>query len=210
MTTRSYPALGIIPVLPEEEYLSFTGKPGVMNLSMTVRDDKEAEVESFLSSYTENENDELVYVSRQTYVDEFEDFVSMFWIVGGALSFILALIGILNFINAIVTSILTRKQEFAMMEAVGMTRKQLRAMLVFEGLLYAGLTLLFSLTVGNLICGFLVNMAAGMFWFFQYSFVIWPILVCAPVLVALAALIPYGAYGQMSKDSIVERLKLIE
>ena len=97
-----------------------------------------------------------------------------------------------------------------MMEAVGMTRKQLRAMLVFEGLLYAGLTLLFSLTVGNLICGFLVNMAAGMFWFFQYSFVIWPILVCAPVLVALAALIPYGAYGQMSKDSIVERLKLIE
>lgn len=210
MTTRSYPALGIISVLPEEEYLSFTGKPGVMNLSMTVRDDKEAEVEGFLSAYTENENDELVYVSRQTYVDEFEDFVSMFWIVGGALSFILALIGILNFINAIVTSILTRKQEFAMMEAVGMTRKQLRAMLVFEGLLYAGLTLLFSLTVGNLICGFLVNMAAGMFWFFQYSFVIWPILVCAPVLVGLAALIPYGAYGQMSKDSIVERLKLIE
>lgn len=40
--------------------------------------------------------------------------------------------------------------------------------------------------------------------------VIWPVLVCAPVLVALAALIPYGAYGQMSKDSIVERLKLIE
>lgn len=210
LTTRSFPALGITPVLPEEEYLALTGKPGAMNLSMMVKDDKEAEVESFLSSYTENGNDELVYVSRQTYVDEFEDFVSMFWIVGGALSFILALIGILNFINAIVTSILTRKQEFAMMEAVGMTRKQLRAMLVFEGLLYAGLTLLFSLTVGNLICAFLVNMAAGMFWFFKYSFVIWPILVCAPVLVALAALIPYGAYGQMSKDSIVERLKLIE
>lgn len=134
----------------------------------------------------------------------------MFWIVGGALSFILALIGILNFINAIVTGILTRKQEFAMMEAVGMTRKQLRAMLVFEGLLYAGLTIGFSLTVGNIICGFLVNMAAGMFWFFKYSYVIWPVLVCAPALVALAALIPYGAYGQMSKDSIVERLKLIE
>ena len=210
LTTRSFPALGISPVLPEEEYMAFTGKPGVMNLSMMVRDDKEAEVESFLSSYTEYGNDELVYVSKQTYVDEFESFVSMFWIVGGALSFILALIGILNFVNAVITSILARKQEFAMMEAVGMTRKQLRTMLVFEGLLYAGLTIGFSLTVGNVICGFLVNMAASMFWFFKYSFMIWPILACAPVLVILAALIPYGAYGQMSKDSIVERLKLIE
>lgn len=210
LTTRAFPAFGISPVLPEEAYMSFTGKTGVMNLSMTVRDDKEAEVESFLSSYTENGNDELVYVSKQTYIDEFESFVSMFWIVGGALSFILALIGILNFINAVITSILARKQEFAMMEAVGMTRKQLRAMLVFEGLLYAGLTIGFSLTVGNVICGLLVNMAASMFWFFKYSFIIWPILACAPVLVVLAALIPYGAYGQMSRDSIVERLKLIE
>lgn len=97
-----------------------------------------------------------------------------------------------------------------MMEAVGMTRRQLRAMLVYEGLIYAGLTFGFSLTLGNVLCGVLVNMAAGMFWFFKYSFVIWPVLVCVPVLAALAALIPYGAYGQMSKDSVVERLKMIE
>ena len=53
----------------------------------------------------------------------------MFWIVGGSLSLILALIGILNFINAIVTGILARKQELAMMEAVGMTGKQMKWML---------------------------------------------------------------------------------
>lgn len=210
LTTRSFPVLGISPILPEEEYLAHTVRPGAMNVSLAVRDDKEAEIESFLSSYTENENDELVYVSRQTYVDEFESFISMFWIVGGALSFILALIGILNFINAIVTGILARKQEFAMMEAVGMTRKQLCSMLVFEGLLYAGLTFLFSMTLGNGICALLVNAAANMLWFLKYSFEIWPILICTPVLMALAALIPYGAYGQMSKDSVVERLKLAE
>lgn len=210
MSTKSYPLLGISPVLPDTEYLEHSSSTGALGISMTVKEDKAAEVETFLSSYTENGNDELTCVSRQTYVDEFEGFVSMFWIVGGALSFILALIGILNFINAIVTGILTRKQEFAMMEAVGMTRKQLRAMLVFEGLLYAGLTLGFSLTAGNVISRLLVNMAAGMFWFFRYSYVIWPVLACAPVLVALAAAIPFGAYGQMSRDSIVERLKLIE
>lgn len=210
LSTRSFLALGVSLILPEEEYLAHTKSSGVMNVSLMVQDDKEAEMDRFLSSYTGSENDELVYVSRQTYVDEFESFVSMFWIVGGSLSFILALIGILNFINAIVTSILARKQEFAMMEAVGMTRRQLRSMLVFEGLIYAGLTIGFSLTLGNVLCGMLVNMASGMVWFFKYSFVIWPVLVCVPVLAALAALIPYGAYGQMSKDSVVERLKLIE
>lgn len=210
LTTRSFLALGVSLILPEEEYLAHTNRPGVMNVSLMVEDDKEAGMDSFLSSYTESENDELVYVSRQTYVDEFESFVSMFWIVGGALSFILALIGILNFINAIVTSILARKQEFAMMEAVGMTRRQLRSMLVFEGLIYAGLTIGFSLTLGNVLCAMLVNMAAGMVYFFKYSFVIWPVLVCVPVLAALAALIPYRAYGQMGKDSVVERLKSIE
>lgn len=210
LTTRSFPGLGISPILPEEEYLAHTDRTGVMNVSLKVEDDKKAELESFLSSYTESVNDDLVYVSRQTYVDEFENFVSMFWIVGGALSFILALIGILNFVNAVVTGILARKQEFAMMEAVGMTRKQLRSMLVFEGMIYGGLTLGVSLTLGNAVCGLLLNVAAGMLWFFKYSFAIWPVLVCAPVMVLLAVLIPYGAYGTMSKDSVVERLKLME
>ena len=54
-----------------------------------------------------------------------EDYVNMFYLVGGALAAVLALIGILNFINAIVTGMLARQQEFAMMEAVGMTERQL-------------------------------------------------------------------------------------
>lgn len=210
LSTRAYPALGVRVILPAEEYLSHTERCGALVTTLEVEEDKQASVEEFLKAYTENGNSELTYVSRQTYIDEFESFVSMFWIVGGSLSFILALIGILNFINAIVTSILTRKQEFAMMEAVGMTRKQLRIMLIFEGMLYACLTLLFSLTIGSLVCGILVNAASGMVWFFKYYFNIVPILLCAPVLLIFSCIIPFGAYGQMSRDSIVERLKIIE
>lgn len=210
LSTRAYPGLGIRAILPEEEYLSHTERSGALVTTLEVEEEKLASVEAFLEDYTENGNSELTCVSRQTYVDEFESFVSMFWIVGGSLCFILAAIGILNFINAIITSILTRKQEFAMMEAVGMTRKQLCMMLIFEGMIYACLTLLFSLTFGSLICGFLVNAASGMVWFFQYYFNIMPILLCAPVLLLFSCIIPFLAYGQMSKDSIVERLKIIE
>ncbi len=210
LSTRSYPGLGIRVILPEEEYLSHTKRSGALVTTLEVEEEKLASVEAFLEDYTENGNSELTCVSRQTYVDEFESVVSMFWIVGGSLCFILAVIGILNFINAVITSILTRKQEFAMMEAVGMTRKQLCMMLIFEGMIYACLTLLFSLTFGSLICGLLVDAASGMVWFFSYYFNIMPILLCTPVLLLFSCIIPFLAYGQMSKDSIVERLKIIE
>ncbi|MDE7286483.1 MAG: FtsX-like permease family protein, partial [Lachnospiraceae bacterium] len=53
-----------------------------------------------------------------------------------------------------ITSILARKQEFAMMQAVGMTGKQLEKMLTMEGIWYGIFTLMISLTLGNVVsCG---------------------------------------------------------
>lgn len=58
------------------------------------------------------------------YLQEFKDMVNMFLIVGGALSAILALIGILNFINLTYTSIHERKQELKILWSVGMTKSR--------------------------------------------------------------------------------------
>ena len=60
----------------------------------------------------------------------------MFMMLGSALSFVIGLIGILNFFNAILTGIAVRKREFAMLQSIGMTGKQLKTMLIIEGLLY--------------------------------------------------------------------------
>ena len=69
----------------------------------------------------------------------------MFLLLGGALSFIVGLVGILNFFNAILTGILTRKREFAVLQSIGMTGRQLKRMLVCEGLFYALGSVLFAL-----------------------------------------------------------------
>ena len=53
--------------------------------------------------------------------------------VGGMLTLVIGIIGILNFINSILTGIVTRQKEFAMMESIGMTKKQLTRMLIYEG-----------------------------------------------------------------------------
>ena len=78
---------------------------------------------------------------------------------------LLALIGILNFINTMATSVLYRKREFAMMEAVGMTGKQLNTMLVYEGLYYTMLSAALSLVLSAAL-GPLVGSLCSAFWFF--------------------------------------------
>ena len=61
--------------------------------------------------------------------------------MGNAISIIIALVGVLNFVNSMVTAILSRKREFAVIQSVGMTKRQLSRMLTAEGLYYAALTL---------------------------------------------------------------------
>ena len=73
---------------------------------------------------------------QEIHLREFTRFKNMFLICGGALCAIIGLVGILNFFNAIMTGILSRKREFAVLQSVGMTKRQLKLMLIYEGLFY--------------------------------------------------------------------------
>ena len=131
----------------------------------------------------------------------------MFLLLGGALSLIVGLVGILNFFNAILTGIITRKREFAMLQSVGMTGKQLKTMLVYEGLFYALgaglLSLVLAITLSPLAGATLSNM----FWFFTYRFTIMPILMLLPIFALLGTLIPLIIYLFVAKSTIIERLR---
>ena len=68
----------------------------------------------------------------------FRRFVSKYYMIGSFLVVILAFIGIMNFFNTTATSVISRKKELALLEVVGMTKKQVSKMLVSEGFLYLG------------------------------------------------------------------------
>lgn len=63
---------------------------------------------------------------------------------------LIAVIGFVNLINTMITSIVTRKKELAILQAIGLSGKQLVNMLAGEGLVFTAGTLLISLTLGNL------------------------------------------------------------
>ena len=147
------------------------------------------------------------YESRQTLADQFYQLTELFLLVGGVLTFIVGLIGILNFINSILTGIVTRQQEFAMLEAIGMTKRQLSKMLVLEGVYYALGTIVFSMVFGCLFSFTALRVLTNGMWFMQYHFVIWPMLVVFPALLLLGYGVPKAAICLGKKESVVERLR---
>ncbi len=197
-------------ILGAERFKQDTGTASVMTYLFNTTDEAEAGMESFLAEYTESVQPLYDYESRATYVAEFEGFRGMFMTMGGALSFIIGLVGVLNFVNAVLTGILTRKRELAVLQSVGMTGKQLKTMLVFEGLYYTLLSLLVSLVM-TVVLGPLVGSAAGdIFWFFTYRLTVTPILLVLPVFLALGIVVPLLVYRSVARHTIVERLREAE
>ncbi|MCI8329676.1 MAG: ABC transporter permease, partial [Oscillibacter sp.] len=193
-----------------ERFKQDTGTASVMTYLFNTTDEAEADMEAFLAEYTQSVQPLYDYESRATYVAEFEGFRGMFLTMGGVLSLIIGLVGVLNFINAVLTGILTRKRELAVLQSVGMTGKQLKTMLVYEGLYYTLLALLVSLVM-TVCLGPLVGGAVGdIFWFFTYRLTVAPIVMILPVFLALGALVPLLTYRAVARHTVVERLREAE
>lgn len=182
----------------------------LMSYEFDVEDDKEAEFAQFMENYTTTQEPLMHYESKQKWLQEFNGLVALFTLVGGVLTAVVGIIGVLNFVNSILTGIVTRKRELAMLEAIGMTKKQIVRMLMLEGLYYAGFTILVSLGAGCLFSLTVVRTLASGIWFMEYQFILWPMLAVFPVLLVLGALIPCLAYLPQRKISLVEVIRKSE
>lgn len=179
----------------------------LMSYLMNVEDQKEKSYGQFVENYTTTTEPLMDYESKQKYIDEFAGMKNLFILVGGTLSIVIGLIGILNFINSVLTNVVTRRKEFAMMEAIGMTKKQLLRMLILEGLYYARITILAVLVFGSLFSLTVVRVLSGGIWFMKYRFVIWPMLGACPFLILFGIVVPYLAYAPQRKNSLVEEIR---
>ncbi len=194
-------------VMGAETFLRDTGTDSVMYYAFDTTEDANAAMESFLQDYTENVNPQFDYESKATYAGEFESTRSMFLLLGVAMSFIVGLVGVLNFFNAILTGITARRRELAVLQSIGMTARQLRTMLALEGLFYTVGAALLALALIVVTAPFVGPALNGLIWFFTYHFTIWPIAVVLPLFGALGILIPVLSCRAAQRYSVVERLR---
>ncbi|KMZ55567.1 ABC transporter permease [Dorea sp. D27] len=126
--------------------------------------------------------------------------------VGIGITLILAMIGLMNYINTVSGNIQNRQTELSVMESVGMTEKQVKGMLIREGLLFAGISLFLTATVGlgvTYACYQSLNYMG-----IAFHVPVLPVLAMAALVTFVCTMIPLAAYRMISgKKSIVERIR---
>ncbi|WP_312092154.1 ABC transporter permease, partial [Aminipila sp.] len=210
LETPLYIDMGIAFVLPSNEFLNNMGSTDYLPMKTVFNIDDEhiISTENWLQNYTTNTDSNLDYYSKVTLRQTFQDMINMFQIIGGALCAILALIGILNFINSMTTSILSRHKEIAMLQSVGMTGQQVKEMLIFEGIGYSLLGVLCSLLLSVIASVTVVKMMGAELDYFTWHFTLLPVALCVIPLIAITAVVPLLCYKKMAQQTVVERLRI--
>ncbi len=131
----------------------------------------------------------------------------MFGAISGLSLFIMAF-SILSMMNTLITNIVTRKQELAMLESIGMSRGQIQKMLIGESMLLVLVTVGVTMTVGTM-CGFALSRALyqiGAF-YMKFKFPVVFAFAYAGVLTVVPLVITFASLNGFSKETLVERLR---
>lgn len=206
MTTESYSPNALYSIFPMEEFLKMDQDAILFRLGILAKEGMLDTVEENVKNYTQGINPRLDYVSKLQLEEEFSSMTSGFLILGGAIAGVIALIGILNFLNSMITSVITRKRELAMLQSIGLTDSQLKKMLIVEGMSYIGLAMGVSIVIGSLISVAFVRALNRIVACFEYHFVYSPYLWMLPFFLIIAYVVPCFAYRNVQKNSLIERL----
>ena len=172
--------------------------------------DKEEIVQEALTGMLEKKSglDLETYAERKVV---YEQAASQVFVAISGLAIFIMMFSILSMMNTLITNIITRKQELAMLEAIGMSKVQIRKMLLGESLFMILATVGVTITTGTLSGYVLSNMLYNMGAFYMaFQFPMNLALIYAGVLVAVPLLITLVLMHNFSKEALVERLRGME
>ena len=106
-------------------------------------------------------------------------------------------------------NIQSRQTELAILESVGMTEKQMRRMLIIEGLLFAGISLFLTATIGTAVTYYLYQSMnyRGV----PFMIPVFPVFIMAVIVVVVCVAVPLIVERLIGrKKSVVERIRTVE
>lgn len=197
--------------LPDTVFKEIYDAPTLLTYGFNVEEALQPQMEEFLSSYV-SENSSVAYTSTKLLKEQLDSVRSMILVIGGLIGCIMAFAGLINFTNMIITNIITRRHEFATMQSIGMTGKQLRRLTVYEGIYYAvGADIIGGAVAATLAVTVLKSALNGpSMWFFTLNITLVPVLVIGVLYLLLAAVIPLIVLHFFNKGTVVERLRTSE
>lgn len=195
--------------LSGEQFKEFYEGASVMKYEFNVKEGSEKEAEAFLEAYSQ-EHGEVNYSTAEQSREGGESMRNMYLLVGGLLAAIFAFAGILNLINVLISSILTRRHEFATLQSIGMTARQLRGMVVLESLDYVLLSSVLGVAASVLVNSTVLKAMCTSSWFMTFRPMIWAAFIAGGVMIVFALLIAPVLLKIFQRGSVVERLREAE
>ena len=201
---------GLYLYLPTAVYTEIYDEPVIYKYSFNVEESQREAMAEFLENYVTNVDPGLNYASAEDARQDAMTTRTMLQFVGGLIGMIFGAAGVLNLTNTIITTILARRREFATMQSIGMTAKQLTRMMIWESVYYAAGACASGLILSVILAFTVVRGLTGNIWYFTFHFTLLPALTACVVLLIVAAIVPVIALKVFNKGSIVEKLRVAE
>lgn len=198
-------------VMPEQTLLDWISYDSI-NSSLLISTDpaKETKVGESLEQIVGDRSELTMETLAERRIAYEQSANQIFGAIRGLAIFIM-MFSILSMMNTLITNIVTRKQELAMLESIGMSKGQIRKMLLGESLLLVGVTVGVTMTIGTL-CGYILcRMLRGIgavymqFRFpFEFAFGYVVVLILVPLLIIIVSM------KSFAREALVERLRGME
>ena len=194
--------------MSEKKFKEIYETPTLYGFLFDVEEQYQQEMENHLAQDTD-----VSYTSILTMKATVSSVKNVVLLIGGVIGAIFALVGLINFINLVMTNIITRRHEFATMQSIGMTKKQLRKMMISESFSYVLLAgIVGTLAAGalgmTLVKAFVQNGPTSLMMTFQMTLL--PVLIMLALFLVLAFIVPVVALRLFNNRSVVERLRVNE
>lgn len=199
-------------LIVSENYIkTLTSNPFILSLNIKYEQSYEIKTEKEIKNIikTSPYRNDLLSISKYDDMKTIQDSQSGMFEIGTTISLLLLLVGMLNYINTMANSMQNRKLTFSIMESVGMSKKQIKKLLIREGVLYASGSVFITLTIGTAITYFIFQSMNYMK--IPFSIPVVP-LVCAILFVLIICILtPIVTYKKIIKNrSIAQRLREYE
>ncbi len=199
------------------EKLGFSEK--YFDISFDVSEKDETIIQQSLIRLIQNENmenknrlskgygDSFYMTANSTILKTHQNEIQMTNLISGCICLIIMMIGILNYINTLMTGAASRAREFAIMESIGLTRIQLWKMLFMEGMYYWLIIMSGLLTLGTGSVWILGKIIKRKLLYFKFIYP-WELIISfAVILFVLCFVIFSMIYRKDQKQGLADKLR---
>ncbi|MDE5873895.1 MAG: ABC transporter permease [Lachnospiraceae bacterium] len=179
----------------------------IYTITMDCKADKEVSVTNEVKRLTDNWDNVANVEIKTELMGDMSTSIKTVKILINGISLLLILIGIINFINVMTSGVYARRKEFALLESVGMTKGQVKKMLMLEGGYYGIISIGLIATLGNGIIYIVSTLTEKTI---DYATAVYPLaelIIMCVFIVAVCILVPFVLYKSISRETLTNRLR---